>query len=83
VSRAKGRLRGKRSKLTAAQARHLLGLTDTGNYNMAEIAELFRVSRSTIYRTVHRVRPVLPDPNGNSRTLCRNHADSPLEQTAT
>ena len=62
VAKAKGHLRGKQPKLSAAQARHLLDLTDSGNYSTAEIAELFRVSRSTIYRTVHRVRPAPPDP---------------------
>ena len=62
VAKAKGHLRGKQPKLSAAQARHLLELTDSGNYSTAEIAELFRVSRSTIYRTIHRVRPAPPDP---------------------
>ena len=62
VAKAKGHLRGKQPKLTTAQARHLLELTDTGNYSTAEMAELFRVSRSTIYRTIHRVRPAPLDP---------------------
>ena len=57
VAKAKGHLRGKQPKLSAAQARHLLELTDTGNYSTAEIAELSRVSRLTIYRTIHRVPP--------------------------
>ena len=62
VAKAKGYLRGKQPKLSAAQPKHLLELTDTANYSTAEIAELFRVSRSTIYRTIHRVRPAPPDP---------------------
>lgn len=62
VAKAKGRLRGKQPKLTTAQARHLLELTDTGNYSTTEVAELFSVSRSTIYRTIHRVRPAPPEP---------------------
>ena len=62
VAKAKGRLRGKQPKLTTAQARHLLELTDTGNYSTTEVAELFSVSRSTIYRTIHRVRPARPEP---------------------
>ena len=61
VAKAKGHLR-KQPKLSVAQARHLLELTDSGNYSTAEIAELFRVSRSTIYRTIHRVRPAPLEP---------------------
>ena len=62
MPRAEGHLRGKQPKLSAAQARHLLELTDTVNYSTAEIAELFRVSRSTIYRTIHRVLPAPREP---------------------
>ena len=62
VAKAKGRLRGKLPKLSSAQARHLVDLADSGDYSVAEVAELFRVSRSTIYRTVRRVRPAPPDP---------------------
>ena len=62
VAKAKGHLRGKQPKLTTAQTRHLLDLADTGNYSTAKIAELFRVSRSTIYRTIHRVRPAPREP---------------------
>ncbi len=62
VARAKGHLRGKQPKLSAAQSRHQLELTDIGSYSTAEIAELFRVIRSTIYRTIDRVRPAPPEP---------------------
>lgn len=54
VLRAKGRLQGKQPKLKPNQARHLLELPDLGTYSRAELAELFRVSRSTIYRAVER-----------------------------
>jgi DNA invertase Pin-like site-specific DNA recombinase len=51
VAKAKGRLRGKQPKLKPNQAKHLLELHDSGNYTQAELAELFGVGRSTIYRT--------------------------------
>jgi DNA invertase Pin-like site-specific DNA recombinase len=51
VAKAKGRLRGKQPKLKPNQAKHLLELHDSGTYTQAELAELFGVGRSTIYRT--------------------------------
>jgi excisionase family DNA binding protein len=57
VARAKGRLRGKQPKLKPNQAKHLLELHDSGNYTQAELAELFGVGRSTVYRTIERTRP--------------------------
>ena len=62
VAKAKGRLRGKQPKLTRVQARHLLELFDSGNYSITELADLFRVGRSTIYRTVRRIRPLPIQP---------------------
>ena len=63
VARAKGNLKGKQPKLTVNQARHLLELDGLGTYSTAEMAELFGVSRSTIYRTLQRVRPAPADPH--------------------
>ena len=63
VARAKGHLKGKQPKLTVNQARHLVELDNLGTYSTAELAELFGVSRSTIYRTLQRVRP--------ARTACQ------------
>ncbi|MGP9783390.1 recombinase family protein [Glutamicibacter sp. AOP12-B1-11] len=54
VAQANGRLRGKQPKLTAKQEAHLLELHDAGEYTMTEMAELFSISRSTIYRGVER-----------------------------
>lgn len=54
VAKANGRLRGKQPKLTVKQEAHLLELHDAGEYTMAEMAELFSISRSTIYRAVER-----------------------------
>ena len=57
VAKARGRLRGKQPKLKPNQAKHLLELHDSGKYTQAELAELFGVGRSTVYRTIERVRP--------------------------
>src|SRR3954449_9546326 len=56
VARAKGRLRGKQPKLTIRQEAHLAALHADGDYTPGELAELFRVGRSTVYRALHRVR---------------------------
>jgi DNA invertase Pin-like site-specific DNA recombinase len=62
VAKAKGRLRGKQPKLKPNQAKHLLELHDSGTYTQAELAELFGVGRSTIYRTIERMRPKSIEP---------------------
>ena len=62
VAKAKGRLRGKQPKLKPNQAKHLLELHDLGTYTQAELAELFGVGWSTIYRTLDRLRPAPPEP---------------------
>jgi DNA invertase Pin-like site-specific DNA recombinase len=56
VAKAKGRLRGKQPKLTVRQEPHLAALHAGGDYTPGELAELFRVGRSTVYRALHRVR---------------------------
>jgi len=66
VAKAKGHSRGKQPKLTANQAKHLVELSDLGTYSTAELAELFSVGRSTIYRTLLRVRPVQLTPTDRS-----------------
>ena len=71
VAKAKGRLRGKQPKLTAVQARHLIELLDSGNHSTTELADLFRVGRSTIYRTVRRMRPLPAEPE---RPFAHSHA---------
>ena len=54
VARAKGKLRGKQPKLSSKQARELRRMHDTGDYSIADLAEVFTVSRATIYRTLDR-----------------------------
>nr|WP_227820228.1 recombinase family protein [Agromyces aureus] len=54
VAKAKGRLRGKQPKLSVPQQRHLMELHHAGAHTTTELAELFNVARSTVYRTVQR-----------------------------
>ena len=52
VARAKGKLRGKKPKLSDRQARELWRMYDTGEYSVSDLAEVFSVSRPTVYRTL-------------------------------
>jgi len=56
VARARGRLRGKQPKLSATRQAHLLKLHEAGEHNIAELAELFEVSRATVYRVLERAK---------------------------
>ncbi|QHK18993.1 recombinase family protein [Pseudarthrobacter psychrotolerans] len=56
VAKAKGRLRGKQPKLSAKQETHLVELHAAGEHTMSELAELFSVGRSTVYRAIERAR---------------------------
>jgi DNA invertase Pin-like site-specific DNA recombinase len=56
VAKAKGRLRGKQPKLNHRQEAHLVALLNGGEYSTAELAALFGVARSTVYRAVERER---------------------------
>jgi DNA invertase Pin-like site-specific DNA recombinase len=54
VARAKGKLRGKKPKLSDRQQKELRRMYDTGEYSVSDLGELFGVSRPTIYRTLER-----------------------------
>jgi DNA invertase Pin-like site-specific DNA recombinase len=54
IAKAKGKLKGKQPKLSAAQQRHLVKLHGEGEHNIAELAELFGVSRPTVYRVLEK-----------------------------
>ena len=56
VAKAKGRLRGKQPKLNRRQEAHLVSLVHSGEYSTLEVAELFGVGRSTVYRAIKRQR---------------------------
>ena len=54
VAKAKGRLRGRQPKLTERQEAHLVALHRVGEHTGSELAELFGVARSTVYRALER-----------------------------
>jgi DNA invertase Pin-like site-specific DNA recombinase len=55
-ARANGKLKGKQPKLSSRQRVHVLKLAGAGDHTTAELAELFSVSRATIYREIGRAR---------------------------
>ncbi len=54
VARAKGKLRGKQPKLSGRQQRELARMAAAGEYTIADLAEVFTISRATVYRTLQR-----------------------------
>ncbi|MCY1740837.1 helix-turn-helix domain-containing protein [Ensifer sp. SL37] len=54
VARAKGKLRCKKPKLSDRQQKELRRMYDTGDYSISDLAELFSISRPTVYRTLNR-----------------------------
>ena len=64
IARSRGRLRGKPPSLAPAQDREIRRMHDSGDYNVAEIAALFSVSRPTVYRSLDRTTDLPPLPAG-------------------
>ena len=54
IARAKGKLKGRRPKLSTRQQQELRRMYDTGDYSVSDLAELFSISRPTVYRTLER-----------------------------
>jgi DNA invertase Pin-like site-specific DNA recombinase len=54
IAKANGKLRGKKPKLSKSQEAHLVALHRGGEHTTTEIAELFGVARSTVYRAIQR-----------------------------
>ena len=54
IAKAKGKLKGRAPKLSPARQAHLLKLHAAGEHTIAELAELFEVSRPTVYRVLER-----------------------------
>jgi DNA invertase Pin-like site-specific DNA recombinase len=54
IARAKGKLRGKQPKLSVKQQKELRRMYDAGSHSISDLAELFSVSRPTVYRTLAR-----------------------------
>jgi len=71
VAKAKGRLRGKQPKLKPAQEAHLAKLYEAGEHTTVELAELFGVARSTVYRTIQRATAAAARPTKKPRARVR------------
>lgn len=56
VARARGRLKGGKPKLSAAQEAHLMKLHGDGEHTISELSELFSVGRATVYRALDRAK---------------------------
>jgi DNA invertase Pin-like site-specific DNA recombinase len=56
IAKAKGKLKGRAPKLSAARQAHLLKLYAAEEHTIVELAELFEVSRPTVYRVLERHR---------------------------
>ncbi|KTR06452.1 DNA resolvase [Aureimonas ureilytica] len=54
LARSRGKLRGKKPKLSDRQQKELLRMYDTGEYSVSDLAEVFSISRPTVYRTLGR-----------------------------
>ena len=57
IAKATRKFCGKQPKLTAAKRRHLLTTHAAGTHTQTELAELFDVSRATVYRELQRAQP--------------------------
>ena len=68
AARARGRVGGRRPKLTPAQALHAQQLYDAGDRTVQQIADLLRAPRSTIYGHLNKQtighRTSTPEPGG-------------------
>jgi predicted DNA-binding protein YlxM (UPF0122 family) len=58
IARAKGKLRGKQPKLSQKQQKELSRMHATGEYSISDLAELFSVSRSAVYRNLERLKTI-------------------------
>ena len=56
IAKAKGKMQGKKPKLTEKQQKELLKMNETGDHSISDLAEIFSVSRATVYRTLQRAQ---------------------------
>jgi len=56
VARAKGKLKGRQPKLSAKQQNELMRMHEAGEHSITDLADVFSISRPTVYRTLNRVK---------------------------
>jgi len=66
VASAAGKLRGRKPKLTPAREALLVDLHKTGQKSPSDLAELFGVGRSTVYRALERAADTSPAGNAGA-----------------
>lgn len=66
IARAKGKLKGRRPKLSTRQQQELRRMYSTGDYSVSDLAELFSISRPTVYRTLQRLTETGDPAHGRS-----------------
>jgi DNA invertase Pin-like site-specific DNA recombinase len=54
TAKVRGKLKGRKPKLSPAQERHLVALHRAGDHSIAELVELFGIGRATVYRALDR-----------------------------
>jgi hypothetical protein len=54
TARSRGRLKGKKPKLTARQQAELTCMHATGGYTIADLMEVFSAGRAIVYRVLNR-----------------------------
>ena len=62
IARSRGKLKGKKPKLTARQQAELVRMHATGGYTIADLMEVFSVGRATVYRVLNRAAISTPGP---------------------
>lgn len=62
IARSRGKLKGKRPKLTARQQAELIRMHATSGYTIADLMEVFSIGRATVYRVLNRAASVRPSP---------------------
>ncbi|WP_431904525.1 helix-turn-helix domain-containing protein [Nonomuraea sp. bgisy101] len=60
IARSRGKLKGRRPKLTTRQQAELVRMRTTGEYTIADLMEVFSIGRATVYRVLDRA-PGRPD----------------------
>ena len=60
TARARGKLKGKKPKLTARQQAELVRMHAAGDYTIADLMEVFSVGRATVYRVLNRTATSTP-----------------------
>ncbi|MCP3992866.1 MAG: recombinase family protein, partial [Actinomycetia bacterium] len=62
IAKAKGKLRGRQPKLSKKQQAELVRMYNGGEHTSSDLADIFKVSRATIYRTLKRITPTPTEP---------------------